>query len=443
MVFKLRKTPISPLQPIPPRWFAGLSLSNDASRIDAALVGVHGQGSGAPIEIRKTISFDLPGEIVSLYDEVLEAVAGEDFGETSVATYRDGFPRPLAMEKRYRLTREMSQIVEEAFHELSADSQLPATEIMAVGINDPGIRNFTSLGQRFESLCDPDYFARNTGMNTIDAFPVRDIAAGGQGGPVFSFPTWVLLKSDGKDRILLDLGKAAKLTWIPKTSRLTAAREIDYQDIVPCGLLLDALTYQLTKGETSIDQGGRLTVQGRHLPELLEQWRELAVNEPVWSPYGPSPAPYLQLTLGHAESAWSVRDILCSASYLIVDEVVDAVLEYIGKARRNTADVEILLCGGARQHGFLLNRLSTRLTDNPITPISRVGIPEEAFDALCTAVLAMMFVDQIPSNLPHLTGSETSVPLGRLTPGNPVAWQRLLQSMASAKPVQRTLRSAM
>ncbi|MDR0705817.1 MAG: hypothetical protein LBF88_12650, partial [Planctomycetaceae bacterium] len=51
-----------------PRWFAGISVASHCRRIESALIGVHGQGSGAPIEIRKTISFDLPHEIVDSYN---------------------------------------------------------------------------------------------------------------------------------------------------------------------------------------------------------------------------------------------------------------------------------------------------------------------------------------------------------------------------------------
>lgn len=438
MVFKLRNTP-SPKQPIPPRHFAGLSLSNDATRIDAAVVAVHGQGSGVPLEICQTLAFDLPPDVISLYDEVLEVVAGEEFKEA--ATYLDGFPRSVSVEIRQRLIREMSGIEEEAFEELASETRIPRSEIMALGVHDPGIRAFTAQGQNFESLCSPDLLALRTGMNIVDAFPLRDIAAEGQGGPVFGLPTWVLLKSDLNDRILLDLGKAARMTRIPKSFRLTAAKEINYRDIVPCGLLLDALTYQLTKGEMTVDQGGKLTVQGRQIPELLDFWRNLATKESVWNPYGISPSPYLEFALGRAGEKWALRDILCTATHLIVDEIADAVRSMV-RQDAQAGTTEIVLTGGARRHGMLLNLLSQQLCDYTIVPMSQLGMPHDSFDAVCTAILAMMFVDQIPSNLPHLTGADTSVPLGRLTPGNPAAWQNLLQSMASAKPVHRSLRSA-
>ncbi len=338
------------------------------------------------------------------------------------------------------------RIEEEAFSELVAESGVALPEILAVGVNDPGIRSYSASGQQFTTLCEPESLAQRTGMNIIDAFPRRDIATAGQGGPVFAFPTWILLKSETRDRILIDLGKTAKVTWIPRTSRLSAAREITYREVAPCGLLLDALTHQLTKGAARVDTGGRLTVQGCHIPPLLKQWKELAAREPAWNPYGTPPIPYLHCALGKPDSTWAVRDILCTATYLIADAVAETVLELIDhapSASESAAEPEILINGGAWQHGLLLNRLSVGLEHRPLLSITELGLSGDAFDALCTTVLATMFVDQIPANLPHLTGGETSVLLGRLTPGSPLAWQKLLQSMSAARPVQRTLRSAM
>lgn len=445
MVFNLRKATPTPKAPITPRWFAGLSISTDATRIDAALIGVHGQGSGAPLEIQQAMSFDLDGTATRLYDELLEAIAREQGNENNVATYRDGFPRTFGMESRLQLIQEINGIEEEAFQELTVEAGLPLPEIQAIGIGDPGIRFFSSRGQRFESLCDPERLSVRTGMNIIDAFPKRDIAAGGHGGPVYPLPTWILLKSGDRDRILIDIGKTAKLTWIPCSMNLAAARQIHYHEVVPCGELLNALTYALTKGETTIDLGGRLTVQGCQIPELLAGWSALAAREPNWSPYGLAAEPYLHLAFHRPSAGWAIRDILCTAAHFIAEEVASAVKNLIKQKTTGTGrpEPELILIGGARHHGLLLNRLSALLDNRSFLSLSQLGIPVETLDALDAAIMALMFADQLSGNLPHLTGAEREVSLGRITPGAPQHWQRLLQSMSTAKPAGRPLRAAM
>ncbi len=107
---------------------------------------------------------------------------------------------------------------------------------------------------------------------------------------------------------------------------------------------------------------------------------------------------------------------------------------------------EILLTGTARLHGMLLGQIGSALgmsqTSTPMTPLGQLGIPAETFDALCTAILGLMHIDHIPASLPHLTGSETTQTLGRLTPGSITAWMRLLREMADTKPSGRSLRAA-
>ncbi|MDR3108582.1 MAG: anhydro-N-acetylmuramic acid kinase [Planctomycetaceae bacterium] len=425
-----------------PRWFVGVSVSGDASRLDAAVVGVHGQGSGAPLEIRKAMSFDMPDDLVTLFDKIMLSLSNDD-DDNAIAkpvTYHDGFPKHCNSEEKHSLIRDVTSLEEEAIQELLSESHLHPSDIIAVGVSDPGIRQYYANGQHYESLSSPELLAQRTGLNIIDSFPARDIAAGGQGGPLFAFPAWVLLKSAEKDRVLIDLGNVAKTTWIPRSTSLIAANKIEHHDIVPCGLLLDSLTYQLTKGVQTIDQGGRLTVQGCQIPELLTTWRSLASNELVWNPYGISPEPYLRESVGKSGASWAIRDVLCTATHLIAEETAAVVLQAMQTS--GNGDAEIILTGGAAQHGLLLSRLTTLLDNRPLIPISRLGIASDTFDALCTAILGVMFVDQIPANLPQLTGSETSVALGRITPGTPLQWQRLIQSMSAAKPVSRNLRSA-
>jgi anhydro-N-acetylmuramic acid kinase len=71
-----------------------------------------------------------------------------------------------------------------------------------------------------------------------------------------------------------------------------------------------------------------------------------------------------------------------------------------------------------------------------------LGISSEALPAACAALLAMLHLDQVPANLPLLTGATAPRVLGRLTPGNAHAWNRLLRDLAFARPLITPLRAA-
>ena len=56
---------------------------------------------------------------------------------------------------------------------------------------------------------------RLTGLNVLDAFPARDLAQGGLGGPLLALAEWLLLRPPDCNRVLLDLGRTAALRYLP------------------------------------------------------------------------------------------------------------------------------------------------------------------------------------------------------------------------------------
>ncbi|MDR1963199.1 MAG: anhydro-N-acetylmuramic acid kinase [Planctomycetaceae bacterium] len=424
-----------------PRWFAGISIASHCRRIESALMGVHGQGSGAPIEIRKTISFDLPREIVDSYNSLQESIFKNGRGNRA-ASAEIKIPSSLL----FHVRRELASVEEEAIDELLAESHLAKNDLLAVGIHDSGIRCQTAKGLYYQSLCDAPFLAEQTGFNIVDAFPTQDIASNGKGGPLFPLPIWIFLKSELSNRILLDLGRTARLTFLPKAENSFSHQRISQGDIIPCGSLLDTLTWELTGGETSIDLGGRLTVQGCQIPALLSDLRALSVPQDDWSPYGLSAERYLKTATKATHDGHSYQDVLCTTSCFIAETIAERILKMIAEHTTNNhpefSEPEILVSGAGRMHGMMMNLISSQLRRRAMTPITRLDIPTETFDSLCTAMLTLMAVDHIPASLPHLTGSETTKPLGRITPGSITNWHRLLREMAQTKPTERSLRSA-
>ncbi|MGL6196105.1 MAG: anhydro-N-acetylmuramic acid kinase [Thermoguttaceae bacterium] len=403
---------------MPTRWFAGIHITADCRRIEAAIVGIHGRGEGAPIERRNSMSFDLPSEIVDLFNELLD--------ETGPRSFLIG---PNSEKCFAKLANELVSVEKEALDELSAESRISLPDILAVGILDPGIWENFGNTRAYRPLTCPDLLAEQTGVNIIDSFPSRDIACNGLGGPLQLFPSWIILCSDEKDRLLLDLGRTARLTFLPRPRSPLAFERIEYADIVPCGGLFDELTFQLTRGQKNIDNGGHLTVQGKHLPDLLSMWKELEYSIPRqrWQPSGMSPAPYLRVVKERANAEnWTLRDVLCTVSHFVAESIANVI-----ESRFSKLDTDILLTGGGCRHGLLLNQLGRHLADWSMKPIREYGIPAESFDAVCVAILALLFVDQIPAGIQAVTGAESAKILGRITPGSLQNWNRLLTDMTS------------
>ncbi|MDR3232827.1 MAG: anhydro-N-acetylmuramic acid kinase [Planctomycetaceae bacterium] len=421
-----------------PRWFAGISISAMCRRIESAVIGIHGQGSGAPVEIRKTISFDIPREITASFNELQGIIHGA--AETNGnSTAHNGIAVPASL--YHHVLRELASIEEEAVTELLHEARLTVSDILAVGVNDAGIRSLTPAGRFYLGLCDAPYLAQQTGLNIVDHFPAADIAAQGNGGPLLPLPAWIFLKSDNRSRLLLDLGRTARMTFLPKAENAFSYQKITHLDITPCGSLLDALIWQLTDGKTAADAGGRFAVQGQQVPALLTQLRNALEAKSDWIPQGVVPDRYLQIAAAAAQNGHPHQDILCTVCTFLAERIVS----HLGiqmNVSVSSSDNEILLTGGCRQHGLLMNVLSSQLGYRTLTPISQIGVPMDTFDSLCTAMLTLLTVEHIPGNLPQLTGCDSTKTLGRITPGTIRNWHRLLCEMAAIKPADRTLRSA-
>jgi hypothetical protein len=65
-------------------------------------------------------------------------------------------------------------------------------------------------------------------------------------------------------------------------------------------------------------------------------------------------------------------------------------------------------------------------------------MPADAYQATMAAVLGALFVDQMPANVPQVTGASSQRILGRITPGKPMTWRNLLINMNDGdSPIMR------
>jgi anhydro-N-acetylmuramic acid kinase len=254
-----------------------------------------------------------------------------------------------------------------------------------------------------------------------------------------------LLVSDAnRSRVLLDLGRTVRLSYLPADSVESAAARVLSFDVGPGTRLLDSLTRRLTAGQRDFDPGGRLAVQGRRIPELIEHWLSDPYFErplPRWHPRGVRPHRFLADALQMAvDYGWSVRDLLCTATHFVAETIAAAIRRRLPEG---AVIDEIVLTGGGEQNGMLLREIATRLPDVRLVKIAELGVSNEALGPAAIALMALFHLDQVPANQTAVTGAEIPRVLGHLTPGSPQSWQRLLHKLLGSAPQIRPLRSAL
>jgi len=272
-----------------------------------------------------------------------------------------------------------------------------------------------------------------------------DLSVGGQGGPFLPLPYWAMLHSPERHRLLLDLGQEARITFLPNSSSGYKS-QIGYGSAGACGSLIDPIVQALTNGEQSYDDGGRLAVQGEKLPELrellarLEGW-DVPATPSHWSPLASFlAARQIGEIFGQVRlKNWSLRDVLCTMVESVACRIARAVRMQFGPM---LTDAELIVTGGGRLHGVLMKKLHQELGCEKPLLSENLGFDPDTLDASAIAVLTSLAVNQIPCNLPHLTGAETERVPSRIIPGSAQNWHKLVQLMATVKPAVRSLRSA-
>lgn len=412
------------------RWTIGLAVSSDCRRLSAALVTARGRGMDVQPEIVDGVTTSIPGHVAGLFDQLTET---------------SSLPAQELAGSVGNLRAALAELQSSTIDSLLRQAAVSPGKILAIGVCDPGLWSFShQMANSYLTLCDAARLAETTGMNVIDALPARDVARGGQGGPLAPLAEWALLRHPTFNRLLVDLGRTARISYLPRTHDRFGSAPILSLEVGPGTRLIDFLAQRFSNGEHSFDPGGRFAVQGQRIEELLDHWLSDPYFRrplPRWHPRGVRPDRFLIDAMQMAvEEGWAIRDLLCTATHFVADAVSLAV------RRRLPEDVkidEVLVSGGGQQNGMLLREIGVRFPRTPLTRVGELGIQDESLGPACVAILALFHLDQVPANRPEITGADVGRVLGRLTPGSPQSWQRLLAEMGASRPDVRPLRSAL
>lgn len=406
------------------RWLVGVAVASNCEQVSVALVAVRGTGLDALVDVVGARTAPVPHGTAVLFDALSR-------------------PAPCGVTSLAALRTQLAEVEASLVLDLLSHLGIAPNRVLALGVHDPGVWDRgESESANYLGLCGPARLAEATGLNVIDAFPARDLAAGGQGGPLTALPAWVLLRDRLRSRVLLDLGRTIRLTYLPAARIEWAEARILSFEVGPGLGLLDSLAQRLTTGQYGYDPGGRLAVQGKRLPELAEHWISNPYFDcppPRWHPRGVQPERFLAGAMPMAVAAgWSVRDMLCTATHFLAEMTAQTLQHGLPDGAKID---ELVVTGGGQHNGMLLHEIG-RLTQLPLVRLDDFGIPAESFDAAAVALLAMLHLDQVPTNPTSITKAATPRLLGRLTGGSPQSWQLLLETCANSSSLLRPLRTA-
>jgi len=296
---------------------------------------------------------------------------------------------------------------------LAAGAGIPLKEIDAIASHGQTVAHHPELRATLQ-IGDPSLIAERTGCTTVADFRPRDIAAGGEGAPLTPFFHFAALSDPDENRLVLNLGGIANLTWLPRGGR---ADDVIAFDVGPANVLIDGVVAIFSEGRESMDRDGARARRGKVdealLARLLDD--EFLRRPPPKSTgrerYGTAQAEAL---VGEFRSAGRADDDL-------VATLTAFTAQAIARAQRNFIDgpVERLLVGGGGvENPALMEALEAALPGVPVAAFDEAGVPARAAEAMAFALMGRHALLGIPNHLPRCTGARHAVVLGEISRGN-------------------------
>jgi anhydro-N-acetylmuramic acid kinase len=370
------------------RLFAGIMSGTSADGVDVAIVRI--DGKNLDMSARLLHSYQHP------YRDALRRAIWEirDSGVANLAT--------LAL-----LAHDISTSYAIAFNKLLESVNLSPGNLCAIAAH--GQTLFHHPPETIQWL-DPALLAAETGCVVISDFRRADCAAGGQGAPLVPLADYLLFRDTRKNRVLLNLGGIANLTFLRASADID---ELIAFDAGPANCLSDDLVHRHDRTSAAFDDGGRRAAQGKVSESLVEG----VLSDPYFSKPPPKSTDGPEMIRIFSEAQSKIHpplhfaDLLASACKISAETIARSIREYC-----KPAPDEIIASGGGTKNRTLMAAIHQAVGKIPLRNIDELGIDSSAKEAMAFALLGAATLDGYPGNVPSATGARRAVILGSITP---------------------------
>lgn len=361
--------------------YVGLMSGTSADAIDAALVDI----SGDDLEILDYRQYPMDADLQRSLRNISASSAIEEIAEMDVLLGQHFGHAVLAL-------LELNGI---SAHQIQAIGSHGQTVLHLPGATPP----------RTLQIGDPNRISGLTGITTVADFRRADMAAGGEGAPLApAFHAWRFRNSAG-NRIVLNIGGIANITILPADP----ANDVTGFDTGPGNTLMDAWIQQCLKRD--FDEQGSWAASG----DVREDLIKLMLADGYFSAPHPKSTGKDDFNLAWLASLTKKTGLTCSKEdiqatllELTAASIANAILECAPETD------EILACGGGIHNPVLMQRLQCLLPGITIKSTGDYGVNPDAVEALTFAWLARQRLENIPANLPAVTGARKPVVLGAI-----------------------------
>jgi anhydro-N-acetylmuramic acid kinase len=256
---------------------------------------------------------------------------------------------------------------------------------------------------------DPALIAAEVGCPIVSDFRRADCAAGGQGAPLVPFADFILFRHSTRNRVLLNIGGIANLTWLKAGGTLA---DVIAFDTGPGNCVADHVCRRHDPLGPGMDVGGQ---EARLAMPSREALHKLLADPFIRAK--PPKSTDVPAMIRLFESIQEMQEL----SYL--ERLATATVFATGAIQLSLAAFlpakpdELIVSGGGTSNFTIMTHLRRGFTEaGQVLTVDDLGIPSSAKEAIAFALLGAATLDGLPSNIPSVTGAKRAVVLGSITP---------------------------
>jgi len=376
---------------------AGLMSGTSADGVDAAIVEVSASG----VNVLAYQTYRYPGSLRLMLLNLFQS-------ET------------VRLEDVCHLNFAVGEVFARSLLKLTRRSGIAPESIDLVGSHGQTIchipRGRTFAGRKIRStlqIGEPCVIAERTGITTVADFRTRDIAAGGEGAPLVPYADYVLFRHKRKDRLTLNIGGIANVTYLPAGCEIGG---IVAFDTGPGNMMIDRIAYLESGGKLSCDKNGKMAARGVVNEPLLKELmshkflRRRPPKSTGRKEFGPG---YCDRIFQSARRRKiSTCDIVATVTAFTAESISQACRLYLpGKVD------EVIVGGGGSHNRTLMGLIKEKFHPAEVKLTDDFGISVDAKEAVSFAILARETIRGAAGNVPSATGAQRPVILGKVIPG--------------------------
>ena len=252
---------------------------------------------------------------------------------------------------------------------------------------------------------DGDHLAVKTGILTISDFRQKHIAAGGEGAPLALYGDVLLASQPGENRLLLNIGGIANLTWLPADGNYEG---IVCTDIGPGNTLIDAVCRKYFN--RAFDEDSKIAFSGNVNNELLNA----LLDHPFFNARAPKTTGPELFGLAYVEHAQqksntltiSKEDLVCTLSAFTAKTITGFILQNF-----KADNIHIFTSGGGARNIYIIEHLKKALPLLAIKTTADLGIDPDAKEAILFALLG----NEALCGEPVAIGNNPAVLMGKIS----------------------------